>query len=372
MIKQDQALKQEDMQQFKINVLRDPNQCHTPQEFDNWATVSSVLVNTTYISPCIVLSSPMYPENILTNTSRFNAVLRWLYYGRTDGLYAKQSEDPSDLVPLINHMIFLNPKPGSPVIWSFEGYISVLSALYVGGFERVFVHGDTKPSGYWWDKLLHENVTFVYVDQPRSVFQQEVNVMAHRADILRVLLLYKYGGTYNDNDVIWVKPLSESQRRYPTIMCYDWGRVDPWPRTISNGLLVSKAGAPFLLKVLESFWYYRDDMWAFNSVLMFYKLYERHPDLVHIDPKLQVICYHNICHPIWHNNYLRGYEERTPTTRFNIEETNAFHFIHLYAPPIFTSFSAIRNQTSVVALLARRVMDAVQNAGKSYLLEEEN
>ncbi|XP_059166021.1 uncharacterized protein LOC131948432 [Physella acuta] len=196
--------------------------------------------------------------------------------------------------------------------------------------------------------------------------------MAHRADILRVLILYKYGGTYNDNDVIWVKPLSEGQRRYPTVLCYEWTDVPPWPRAISNGLLVARAGAPFLLKVLESFWFYRDDMWAMNSVLMYYKLYERNPEMVHIDPKLQVICYNHICHPTWHEDYRRGYDDPSPTTRFNIEETNAFHFIHLQAPPIFQSFAAVNNKTSIDALLVKRVITAIEKAGKTHLLQEEN
>lgn len=91
-VKQEQGLKQEDVKLFKINLLKDPTQCHTPQEVDNWATKTSVFVNITHVSPCVVLSSPLYPENILTNTSKFNAVLRRLYYGRSDGLYAKQSE----------------------------------------------------------------------------------------------------------------------------------------------------------------------------------------------------------------------------------------------------------------------------------------
>ncbi|XP_059154877.1 uncharacterized protein LOC131940258 [Physella acuta] len=327
LIKQVSANKKEDIKQLKQKVLKDPYYCHTAQEFDSRDP------DTTQSSPCVVLPSDVLPEHILNNTSQLNAVLRWLYYGRREGLQAEQS---------------------SPVVWSFESYVCVISALYVGGFERVYVHGDTRPSGYWWEKLKQENVTFVYVDQPHNVFQQELNVMAHRADILRVLILFKYGGTYNDKDVIWVKPLSESQRRYPTIMCYEWPEVPPWPRAVNNGLLVSKAGAPFLLKILDSFWFYRDDMWAMNSVLMYYKLYERNPEMVHIDPKLQV-----------------KYKRWSSVTITSVI-LHAFHFIHMNAPPIFTSFSAIKNKTSVDALLLRRLMDAIQKAGRAHLLEEKN
>ena len=30
---------------------------------------------------------------------------------------------------------------------------------------------------------------------------------------------------------------------------------------------------------------------------------ERHPDLVHVEPHLQVICFNTLCHPTWWRNY---------------------------------------------------------------------
>ncbi|XP_059150766.1 uncharacterized protein LOC131937390 isoform X2 [Physella acuta] len=231
--------------QLKNFVLNQSQECHTSEQLELMGSEKS---------PCVVLSGRLNPKNIINNTASFSAFLRWLYYGRTDALYAKQSQDPQDMVPLINHMIYINPNPGSPVTWPFERYLSVLSALYVAGFHRVYVHGDTEPSGELWDKLKKENVTFVYIDQPYAVFQQEVNVMEHKSDILRIQILYKYGGAYNDNDVIWVKPLSEEQRKYPSIACYEWSEDEVWPGKINSGLIVSKPKALFLIKVLESFW----------------------------------------------------------------------------------------------------------------------
>ncbi|XP_059172907.1 uncharacterized protein LOC131953640 [Physella acuta] len=267
-------------------------------------------------------------------------------------------------------MITLNPNPGRPVIWDFQSYLSVLSALYVGGFQRVFVHGDTRPSGHWWDRLQGENLTFVHVETTETVYQQAVNVLAHKADVLRILILHKYGGVYNDHDVIWVKPISEELRRYPATMCLDWPKLEEWPRTGSIGMLVAKPKVPFLSKILDSFWLYRDKIWEFNGVAVPYKIYERNPETVHIDKKLQVVCFQEICHPIWQDDYLRDYRDTNKTKDFDLLEANAFHFIHLNSGPIYTSFAAIKNNRNIAAILGQRVVQAVEKSGKFHLLDE--
>ncbi|XP_059138999.1 uncharacterized protein LOC131927250 [Physella acuta] len=356
-----------DIKQFKNNVLNQTNECYSHDQFEK---ADQNLRLSYKISPCVFLTRYLIPEEVVNSLTSLSSYLRWLYYGRTDGLHVQQSQDPSDLVPLINHMIYLNPKPGNPVKWNFECYVSVLSALYVGGFERVYVHGDTEPSGKLWDKLKTENVTFVYVDQPYSVFQQDVDVIQHKSDIYRVNILYKYGGAYSDNDVIWVKPLSEEQRRYPTTASYEFTRVDS-PRVINNGLIVSKPKAPFLVKVLESFWYFKDEKWTTNSVFMYYKIYERNPETLNIDNRLQVLCCYGICHPTWLPDYRQDWDHPKPTTRINVEEANAFHFFDHKSPETFTSFSALKSHNHVEALLVKRVMAAIERAGRTHLLHDD-
>ncbi|XP_059156139.1 uncharacterized protein LOC131941146 [Physella acuta] len=277
-----------DVEEFKTAVHKSSLECHTPEQYDSNAVGSNPLTDRNHSSPCIVLSNTIYPEYIANSTSPFSAVIRSLYYGKPDRVFPKQTQDAADVVPLTNHLILMNPNHRQPIEWAFEHYLSALSALYVARFDRVYVHGDTEPSGKYWNKLKKENVTFVYIDGISSIFQQNVLEMAHKTDILRVLVLYKYGGVYNDNDVIWVNPISDDLRRYPTVACLELSKEGDWPRVINNGVLASKPKAPFLVHVLESFWYYRDDLWALNSVYMFYKVFERYPDTIHIDKRLQV------------------------------------------------------------------------------------
>ncbi|XP_059144264.1 uncharacterized protein LOC131931470 [Physella acuta] len=352
-----------DIKLFKNSVLNQTIECYTPEQFDNEGQSSDNVGTMT--SPCVVLPTPIFPENILNSSSPQNAFLRWLCYSDT-----QQTIDTPELVPLINHVIYLNKNPGQPIVWSFENYVNIISSLYLGGFERVYVHGDTEPSGKFWDRLKSENVTFVYVDQPYSVFQQDINVMEHKSDILRVQILYKYGGTYNDNDVIWVKPLSEDQRRHPVLGSYDWQQRDVWPRTINNGLIVARPKALFLSKMLETFKYFRDDLWALNSCYMYYKIYEKYPESFHIDNRLQVGCFKGICHPAWHDDFQRVIGDLRPTTRVNIQEANAFHIFERKPGVTFNSFSQHQNKTSIDAILVKNVMAAIRKAGKAHLVED--
>ena len=62
---------------------------------------------------------------------------------------------------------------------------SVLSALHVAKMDHVYFHGDRQPQGSWWEALRTENVTFILLDPPRSVFQQAIGVPAHAADLVR-------------------------------------------------------------------------------------------------------------------------------------------------------------------------------------------
>nr|KAG5708630.1 hypothetical protein BaRGS_034847 [Batillaria attramentaria] len=52
--------------------------------------------------------------------------------------------------------------------FQFLHFLSVLSALHVGGFEHVYVHGEVRPEGRWWDELNEENVTFVRLEKPEA------------------------------------------------------------------------------------------------------------------------------------------------------------------------------------------------------------
>ncbi|XP_059154915.1 uncharacterized protein LOC131940287 [Physella acuta] len=360
------------LQQYKINILNRSFECLTLDKFNagnNGTEFNTRGQLSQNLSPCLAVPDGIVPEDIINETSPFASLARRLFYGKSEPVAVRQGEDPNDLIPNIGHVVSLNPQPGSPVKFLFQHYLAMLSALYLAKIEWIYVHGDTVPSGEWWDRLQGENITFVYVDALMSVFQQQIQVTAHRADVLRILILYKYGGIYFDRDVFWATPPSTDLRRYPSIMCLDWPYYQEWPKGGSIGLLLSKPAAPFMIKLLDSFWLFRDNIWEFNGVWMPYKVFERNPETILIHKRLQVICFVGVCHPAWHEDFIRPYSESNkPTQPFDIREANAYHFTYPKPDPSLVSFATIRNHTDIPAQLGKMLIEAIQKSGKQHLI----
>ncbi|XP_059145770.1 uncharacterized protein LOC131932883 [Physella acuta] len=362
------------LEQFKQDVLNKSYVCMDSETFN--AEVESLISRQERtippgLSPCLIMSLNLYPENIVNTSTHYAGVARRLYYGKSNLMVATPSQDPNDLIPNVGHMIAVKKKPDSSVELIFQQYLCILSALYVAKIDRIYFYGDEEPTGIWWSRLKGENITFVQIESLETVYQQALNEPAHKSDILRAIILSKFGGIYFDRDVIWANPPSLEIRRYPSVMSLDWPIYNGWPQAGSIGLLMAKPGASFVTKLLESFWYFRDFQWAFNGVLMPYKVYEQNPESIFIDKKLQVICFVGVCHPLWHADYHRTFDQRDePTGKFKLSETNAFHFTWPKPDPVFFSFSTIRNGTGIVGELGRQVLAAVEKSGRLHLLEE--
>ena len=135
---------------------------------------------------CISITSQLFPRDIMQAQTPFAELVRWLLYGRRSPVVVPQ--DPGNLIPRITHYVRFEDdaderKEGKKL--RFDRFLSVLSALYLGGFERVYMHVNKAPHGGWWDELAGENVTVVPMDKFQSVFQNEIKVIQHVADVAR-------------------------------------------------------------------------------------------------------------------------------------------------------------------------------------------
>ncbi|XP_070173296.1 uncharacterized protein [Littorina saxatilis] len=250
-------------------------------------------------SLCVSLAESVYPRDIRSSDDPFAELARWLFYGRRDPIFTVHSGQV-DLVPRISHYTWMSSDdPEGAKEFTFAHYISVLSALHVAGMDHVYVHGDVVPRGPWWDELGMQNVTFVSVEHPDAVFQQPVEVPSHASDVIRYNVLYKYGGVYQDTDVVWVNQVPDWLLGYPTVACPEWPSYGEWPDTLNLGVIIARRHSPFLRHVMSTYRYFRDTDWNFNAVLLPYRTYEWFPDTLYLDVFLQAICSHGVCHPAW-------------------------------------------------------------------------
>ncbi|PVD32147.1 hypothetical protein C0Q70_07576 [Pomacea canaliculata] len=119
---------------------------------------------------CIIVDSDVHPRDVWQGQTPFAELARWLYYGRRSPILALP--DPSRPIPRIAHYVWLKADPSAGDLdLPFSKFLSMISALYVGGFQHVYVHGNVEPEGEWWRQLRSENVTFVRTERPSSMFR---------------------------------------------------------------------------------------------------------------------------------------------------------------------------------------------------------
>lgn len=180
------------------------------------------------------------------------------------------------------------------------------------------------------------------------------------SDLIRVDLMIKYGGVYTDTDAIWVKPLSDVDRGYDAVASFDW--VDwswPYPDSVNFGISYGKKNAPYWRIFRESMRTLHNDVHGFSGVMMPYKLLEKYPHLLRIDRRLQVICYHSRCHPLWIHDYHNMSKDHTnmnsiPNWR---EDVNAFHWTHPN-PKEYANRTTLLNSKGMFAEIGQNVLRA--------------
>ncbi|KAK7480100.1 hypothetical protein BaRGS_00028660 [Batillaria attramentaria] len=314
--------------------------------------------------PCVLVTDKLYPRDIWETDTRFAELARWLFYGRRKIL--KAEKDESNLIPRTAHMVWTRDIYWAYQTFRFQYYLGVLSALYVAGFRHVYVHGKEEPQGRWWKELKDENVTFVRTNFSQLLFQTPIDTIQHTSDAVRLHILNKYGGVYQDVDILWLNRVPDSLLSYPVVMAPDWPKRGAWPDTINMGVSMARPRAPWLRHLLASYRYPRKKNWDYFAFYMPYRTYELHPDQFYLDRHLQVLCFFERCHPTWHKNYKRDVWSDKPTGPFNLNETLA---VHLTQPKPYYGLESPATMKSRSHRFCRFGVELLERLGKAHLLE---
>jgi mannosyltransferase OCH1-like enzyme len=115
-------------------------------------------------------------------------------------------------IPNIIHYIYGLEK--QKIEFPFIFYLSILSNLKINNPDKIYFHYQYLPYGYWWDKIK-DYVSLNYINGDNLYWgKKKIKKYAHKADKLRLDLLYKYGGIYMDIDTI-------SYQSYKDLLKYD-------------------------------------------------------------------------------------------------------------------------------------------------------
>ncbi|KAK7479373.1 hypothetical protein BaRGS_00029365 [Batillaria attramentaria] len=311
---------------------------------------------------CLILDKTIFPRDFWRADTPFAEFARWLFYGKRAAVCVEREGEP---IPRISHYVRIYCANDTLYAneMAFAHFLSVLSALYIGGFERVYVHGDVEPEGPLWKELLKENVTFVKAIVPETVYQQNVNRTVHKSDLTRYFILNKYGGAYQDWDVIWVQRVPDWLLTFPAILSRDWQTLG-WPDNLNNGVMLTRPRSHWLHHFLATHRVFRDSLWGYNSLMMSYRTVELYPRTIYIDDRLQVLCHRGHCHPVWMpgRNYGKGLGE----PEVLLQDARAVHVTHPDPPPSLISLDDTRKGRDLYATMGRLVLE---RSGRRYMLE---
>ena len=84
----------------------------------------------------------------------------------------------------------------------------------------------------------------------------------------------------------------------------------------------------------------------------------------------QMICFHGICHPVWHDDYRRDIKDKRPI-EFDWRDARAYHLTRPKPPPSLASVATVR--TSIMSgapdIYARVAHHILTQAGRIQMLD---
>ena len=301
--------------------------------------------NLTASDVCLQFIDDIFIREVALSKSSIADFIRYNFYGfvepRTPIKYN------TDVIPRIGHYVYLDKsKEHSKQNLDYSFYLSILSVLCVVKVHCVYIHGNVKFDGQYWEDLVKRNscVHHRYWSIPKSAWQRgQTADVRHWADIIRAQIFTQYGGLHVDPDVYFIKALPEELWQYEAVVGTDAWIIAPWgvgqkfPQeirwAINLGVCMSMPGSRFFTQYQETQKNFYEEMFTYNSGIKAVHVFEQHPDWAHLE-KGFVLCEAGVCYPTW--------AETNEEARYLVENTHLWlrntYALHVVYPDITELF----------------------------------
>lgn len=271
------------------------------------------------------------------------------------------------MIPRIFHFVF-GMKPdfgGKP--FNIIHYLAVKSAAELNKPEKMFLHFQYEPTGEWFEKA-RPYLTLNKIAAPQEIHGNQLYHVAHQADIVRLQMLYEYGGIYLDLDTISKRSLDPllnnefviAKEFKPPIYYSTWDRIKTairrfkpsalWENQkvygLCNAVMLSSPRSGFIELWLRSYKSFRskgkDEYWVEHSVKVPYELAQQHPNLVTM---LEPYAFHYPAYDPKGLKWLFEKDEDYPEAYLHhLWETNSWEYISVLDETIIKSKDTTYNR----------------------------
>jgi hypothetical protein len=256
----------------------------------------------------------------------------------------------ADPVPAIFHFVYGFKSAGDI---PFYGYMAIRSALSFNPGWRAYYYSMHEPAGPNWDRIK-DYVTYIRIGDFDYFMNAKFHHYAHKADVVRLIVINKVGGVYLDLDTLTRRSF-EGLRNEEFVMGVQASGPDS-SSGMANAVMMGKPGARFSTIWIEQYGYFRskgrDDLWDYHSVKMPVQMMSLAPDAI------RVLDYRAFFYPLWHSVEAHLFTERA-YDRFKdeFEDAYCFHLWNGASGPFLETLDDdfVRTSRSVYAEIARLV-----------------
>jgi hypothetical protein len=178
------------------------------------------------------------------------------------------------MIPNIVHFVYGLKSDFGGKGFSFVHFLAIFTAWKVNRPETIFFHYAYEPTGEWWEKAK-PYLTLNHISPPAEIFGRPLEHFAHKADVVRLEMLMKYGGIYLDIDVVCIsslKPLLQET--------FVLGREPGFG--LCNAVILSSPDSEFLRIWYDRYHDFDGAHWGYHSVKLPLELAKQHPTLIRV------------------------------------------------------------------------------------------
>ena len=265
--------------------------------------------------------------------------------------------DPADhdglgKVPKIFHFIYGFHSSGDI---PYFGYLAIRSALAFNPGWSAYYYCMHRPEGPNWDRIK-AHVNLIELDDFNYFQNARFYHYAHKADVIRMIVINRVGGVYLDLDTITQKSFEDLRDAEFCMGVQAAGSAST--SGLCNAVMIGQAGAVFSTNWLSHYDYFRsrgrDDLWDYHSVKLPGILMSHQPETI------RVLDYRAFFYPLWTviEQQLfteRGYE----LFKDHFGTAYCFHLWNGGTGPFLDELNetVVRKSQSIYADIARRALE---------------
>ncbi len=232
-------------------------------------------------------------------------------------LPVSDGESSDKLFPAKLHFVFgFKDKGDIP----YYGYMAIKSALHFNPGWKAYYYTMHEPVGPNWDRIK-AYVKVILLGDFNYFGNSRVVHYAHKADIVRMLVLANVGGAYLDIDSITQKSFADL-RSHEFIMGVQPAGPDS-SSGLCNAIMFGKAHARFIERWLKEYDYFRsrgrDDLWDYHSVKLPVQLAAQYPK------EITVMGYRSFFYPLWGSIQRALFSDASVVYRDDLSVAYCFH-----------------------------------------------